>query len=461
MRPLIVCAIMLVAACASTTGRPTSPAQAPLIVGVSEVDITPEEPIRLTGYSNRVAPSEGIGQRLWAKALAFGDGRQAGVLMTVDLIGVSRALTDEVGRRLEKRGIRRAQLAIAATHTHTGPSLAGVLPFILSAPPPPDQQMVIERYTHQLTKKLEHVAEMALSDRRPSTVAWGQGRAGFAANRRVLKDGRWVGFGINPAGSIDHDLPILAVRALDGRLRAVLVSYACHATTLEGKNNVIHGDWPGTAKELIQQRHPGAIALIALGAGADANPNPRGGGLPDVERNAREIADEVDRLLTTPLRPILGAPLGRLRWIDLTFATVPTRAELEEQARHTGSERLFARSMIQRLDRGESIPRTVPYPIQTWTFGDALTVVFLGGEVVADYGLRLKRELDATRLWVNAYSNDVAFYVASKRMIPEGGYEVDRSMIFYGQPGPLAEETEDQIIQAVKELAPAARKPAK
>ena len=61
-------------------------------------------------------------------------------------------------------------------------------------------------------------------------------------------------------------------------------------------------------------------------------------------------------------------------------------------------------------------------------------MVFLAGEVVADYGLRLKRELDPARLWVNAYSNDVAFYVASKRLIPEGGYEVDRSMVFYGQP---------------------------
>ena len=53
---------------------------------------------------------------------------------------------------------------------------------------------------------------------------------------------------------------------------------------------------------------------------------------------------------------------------------------------------------------------------------------------------------------MNAYSNDVAFYVASKRVIPEGGYEVDRSMIFYGQPGPLAEDTEDQIVRVVRSL---------
>jgi hypothetical protein len=110
--------------------------------------------------------------------------------------------------------------------------------------------------------------------------------------------------------------------------------------------------------------------------------------------------------------------------------------------------------VLARLDRGERIPQTVPYPVQTWTFGDSLAMVFLGGEVVADYSLRLKRELDGSRLWVNAYSNDVAFYVASRRMIPEGGYEVVSSMVYYGQPGPLAEGTEDQIVRTVHELLP-------
>jgi hypothetical protein len=81
-------------------------------------------------------------------------------------------------------------------------------------------------------------------------------------------------------------------------------------------------------------------------------------------------------------------------------------------------------------------------------------MIFLGGEVVADYGLRLKSELDRTRLWINAYSNDVAFYVASKRMIAEGGYEVVGSMVYYGHPAPLAESTEDSIVRAVRELLP-------
>ena len=443
--------------CASAAPSRTPGPAADILVGVSAIDITPDEPIRLTGYGNRSAPTSDIRQRLSAKALAFGGARsRPSVLITSDLIGVPRHVSDELARRLEPAGIRREQLAVTATHTHTGPMLAGTLPFIFGTPIPPEHQAASDRYTKQLVDKLDKVAREALANRRPAQVSFSQGRAGFAMNRRVLKDGKWTAFGITPGGAVDHDLPILAVRELDGRLRALLANYACHATTLEGRDNFVHGDWPGAAQALIEARHPGAVAMIAIGTGADSNPNPRGGGLPDVERHAREVADEVDRLLSAPARRVTAAPAGRFRVIDLPFSTIPGQQEWEQRAVKTDAVGLHARAMAARLARGERIPVSTPYPVQVWTFADDLAMVFLAGEVVADYGLRLKRELDPSRLWVNAYTNDVAFYVASRRMIPEGGYEVDRSMVYYGQPAPFAPETEDTIITAVLALVPRA-----
>ena len=439
--------------CASSpAARRSQGASGVIPVGVAEIDITPKEAIRLTGYGNREQPTDDVRQRLWARALAFGDEAPA-VLIAVDLIGVPRAVTEEVARRLGKT-LRREQFAVSATHTHTGPSLSGVLPYIFNVPASAQQQRVIDSYTSALVTQLERVARGALDDRRPARVSWSQGRVGFAANRRLIKDGKWTGFGVTPGGPVDHDMPMLAVHGTDGALRAVFVSYACHATTLEGRDNFVHGDWPGVAKELIQQRHPGARALVAAGTGADSNPNPRGGGLPDVQRNAAAIADEVDRLLAAPMRPLTEAPRGRLSTIDLRLAALPTRQQWEEWARKKTPEGFQAQAMLAQLDRGERVATTAPYPIQAWWFGDSLGMVFLAGEVVADYGLRLKRELDPSRLWVNAYSNDVGFYVASKRLIPEGGYEVDRSMVYYGQPARLADDTEDRIIATVHTLLP-------
>jgi neutral ceramidase len=426
-----------------------------VLVGVATIDITPEEPIRLTGYGHRSVPTADIRQRLHAKALAFSDAHgRPSVLITSDLIGVPRHVSDEVARRLASAGVGREQLAVSATHTHTGPMLAGMLPFIFGAPIPPEHRASSERYTRGLIGKLERVAHDAIADRRPARLSWSHGRATFAANRRVLKDGKWVAFGVNPDGPVDHDLPVLAVHEPDGHLRAVLVSYACHATTLEGKDNFVHGDWPGAAQALIEARHPGATALVAIGAGADANPYPRGGGLPDVERHALEVAEQVDRLLSGPMRAVTAPPDGRFRSIALRFSGVPSREEWQRRAATADATGLHARAMLDRLERGERIPGSAAYAIQVWTFSDDLAMVFLAGEVVADYGLRLKRELDGSRVWVNAYTNDVPFYVASRRMIPEGGYEVDRSMVYYGQPAPLAPQTEDEIIRTVLDLVP-------
>ncbi len=164
-------------------------------VGAAAVDITPTEAIRLTGYGNREQPTEDVRQRLWAKALAFGDDRSPSILIAVDLIGVPRAVTEEVSRRLGN-AVRREQFVICATHTHTGPSLAGVLPYIFNVPVSAPQQQVVDSYTSTLVSQLERVARAALADRRPSRVSWSQGRAGFAANRRVIKDGKWTGFGV-------------------------------------------------------------------------------------------------------------------------------------------------------------------------------------------------------------------------------------------------------------------------
>jgi Neutral/alkaline non-lysosomal ceramidase, N-terminal len=452
----LLCLILLVAGACASAPPATDPSGPTIAVGVAVIDITPDEPIRLTGYGNRVAPASEIRQRLWAKALAVGAG-DAGpsILLTTDLIGLPRAVTEEVGRRLKSARIEQAQLALTSTHTHTGPSLAGVLPFILSTPVTPDQQEVIERYTKNLVDKLERVARAALADRRPARLEWTRGTARFAANRRVLKDGKWTAFGINPDGPVDFDFPMLVIRDTDYSPRAVLVSYACHATTLSGSDNFVHGDWPGAAQALIQQRHPRVIAMVTAATGADSNPNPRGNGLVDVDSHGEEVANEVDRLLASgKFQQLAAAPIGRLRWLTLQLAALPTRVQWEEQAKATGSTGLFARAMLDRLNRGEQLPSTVEYPVQTWTFGERLAMVFLGGEVVADYGLRLKKELDGARLWVNAYSNDVSFYVASRRLIPEGGYEVDGSMVYYGHPGRLADGTEDQIVSAVRELLP-------
>ncbi len=71
-----------------------------------------------------------------------------------------------------------------------------------------------------------------------------------------------------------------------------------------------------------------------------------------------------------------------------------------------------------------------------------------------DYSKRLKRTLGKDRpLWVTAYANDVMAYIPSLRVLREGGYEADSSMIYYGQPTKWSTTIEEMIVEKVKELA--------
>lgn len=429
-------------------------------VGVARVDITPEGPIRLAGYGGRASESEGVLQPLWAKALAFGsDERGPSLLITVDLIGIPGHITEKVARRLsEKTGITPSQLVITSSHTHTGPEVGNLLNHF-GKPMPPEELGSIVRYQDELTDKLEQLALQALQDRSPALVAWGQGEVGFAVNRRKLEKGKWIGFGVVPEGPVDHSMPLLRVTDPNSEtLRAVLVNYACHGTTLGGDINKIHGDWIGEAQRIIEKRHPGATALVSIGAGGDANPEPRTE-LEYTTQHGQKIADEVDRLLNSTLRQIRTLPAGKLRKVDLPFSNIPTTQELVEQTSANGSEGYYAHLALDRIARGEPVPTSLSYPIQTWTFGDDLAMIFLAGEVVVDYSLRLKEELEPDRVWVTAYANDVPSYIPSRRVIREGGYEAEYSQYSYDRPSPYVDDIEDLIVGTVYYMLPDPWKP--
>jgi hypothetical protein len=169
---------------------PAAEEDATRAVGVAKIDITPNYAVRLSGYGNRREESEGVEQRIWAKALAFGsDTEGPAVLVTVDNCGIPDAMREELVARLAKAGIKPERFAICFSHTHCGPCLAGALVNIFSSDVPPEHQSRIDRYTRELTDKIEQVALAALADRKPARLSWSVGSASFARNRRVAWGG--------------------------------------------------------------------------------------------------------------------------------------------------------------------------------------------------------------------------------------------------------------------------------
>jgi putative membrane-bound dehydrogenase-like protein len=414
-------------------------------VGAAKVDVTPGYPIRLNGFGGRRDESEGITQRIWAKALAISAGGESPIVMiTLDSLGVRESMVDEVARRLkEKAGVDREQLVVAFSHSHTTPKLVNVCDTIFSTPIPPEHQAHIDQYTAELTDLLEEVALKAIADRKPSTLSWAVGKVTFAKNRRT------------EGGPVDHDLPMLVVKSADdGAVRAIYVTYACHCVTLS--DNKISGDWAGYAQEAIERTHRGVIALVSIGCGSDSNPTSgvTGANTAAAADQGAQISDEVDRLLGGALKPVTGPIFAALSHIDIPLNPVPSKEELEKIAAAGGPAGYNATYQLEKLNRGEELQAKLDYPIQTFAFGDSLAMVYLAGEVCVDYSLRLKSELDPERVWMHGYSNDFCAYIPSERLLKEGGYGGGAEVVYFALPNTLATGVEEKIISKVHEQVP-------
>ncbi|MGC8794074.1 MAG: neutral/alkaline non-lysosomal ceramidase N-terminal domain-containing protein [Bryobacteraceae bacterium] len=430
-------AIALLAALGSQAAEPAWKA------GVARAAITPREPIWLAGYAARTKPSEGVLTDIWAKALALQDGSGAtSVLVSVEILGFSREMSAEIARRaLERYKLPRERLILSATHTHSAPVTASLLQ---PAYPLDDaQRETIRCYTSWLLDQVTDVIGRAIADLAPARLEFEQGLAGFAVNRRR------VGARARP-GPVDHDVPVLAVRAPDGKLRAVLFGYACHPTVLA--DYVINGDYAGFAQQALESEYPGATAIFVLNTAADANPLPRRS-VELARIYGRILAAAVREVLNGKMKPVEGPLRAALEYVDLPFQDPPSREQLTAALQDRDAmHRRWARLMLETLDREGRLPASYPCPVQVWQFRPSLTIIVLAGEVVVDYALRFKSQFGWDDTWVVGYSNDVFAYIPSLRVLREGGYEGGGAMIAYGQPAPFRESVEEIIAAKVQEL---------
>ena len=418
-------------------------------VGVAKVEITPTEPVWMAGYASRDHPAEGAIHPLWAKALAIADGRgKKVIILTTDLIGMVRPLSDAVGDRIRKTtGIGRERIVINSSHTHCGPVVLGCAEVAHAMN---DEQLgKVGAYTGELQDKLVVVVEQAVQRMKLAKLSYGVGEAKFAINRRTKRESGFV-ISPNSDGPVDHGVPVLRVGDENGRMVAVLFGYACHNTTTSVYQ--INGDYAGFAQIALEKSHPGVTALFMIGCGADSNPEPRGK-LSMAEDHGRELAAAVDRVLTEQMTDVSGPLAVAFGRVDLPFVDPPDAAGIKrlEDEGNVYQQRL-AKLLSKRLAENGSLDSSYPCPVHVVRFGNDLSMVAIAGEVVVDYVVRLRRELDDDRLWVAGYSNEVFAYLPSERILVEGGYEGAGAMVYFGWHGPFKPGVEDLVVGLTKEL---------
>ena len=233
-------------------------------------------------------------------------------------------------------------------------------------------------------------------------------------------------------------------------MRAIVFGYACHCTVLAFYQ--FCGDYAGFAQIALEKAIPGPRRCSSPAAGPTRTPCRAGrSSSPSVRRAARRSrrsaslggSDAADRRGRSPRRTRRST--SRSARCRPASRSRPTRSR-----RRSPSPTAPGSCSRPSIPTGHLAP-TYPYPVQVWRLGD-LTWVFLGGEVVVDYSLRLKRNLGSSHTWVSGYCNDVMAYIPSLRVLKEGGYEGATAMIYYGLPASWSTDVETQIVDTVDRL---------
>jgi hypothetical protein len=334
-------------------------------------------------------------------------------------------------RLFEELLIEPANLIFALSHTHSAPPLMDAEESLPGA-------NLHRLWMQQLFESTVRTVRQAMECRFLGTIEWHPGRCGLAANRDLPDPDaarQRVVCGYNPDGNPDDALLVGRVTDAAGHIRATLVNYACHPTTLAWENAAISPDYVGAMRETVQLATY-APALFLLGNCGELAPRYQYVGDPEVaDRHGRELGYAALATLNGMEPP--GTQLGYAKvvesgaalavWkhepsepshqlramrtpVDLPLKDWPSAEELEKQrlacTDRTLEERL-RRKLNIRLGVGDG--PSFKLPIYTWRIGDAV-LVGCCCEPYSTLQQELRRRFpDATILCMNLINGSIGY----------------------------------------------------
>jgi neutral ceramidase len=189
---------------------------------------------------------------------------------------------------------------------------------------------------------------------------YGAGEVDFAVNRREFNKG--TAFDSVSIPAVPWIVPCLCdpCASPDGKVRAVMVGYACHNTTLTAEFNQLSGDYAGFAQEAIEKSHPGATAMFMMLVRRRSESEPRST-LDLARQHGASLAGEVDRIMGGKLIPLAGPIRSAFEVTELDFAP-HTREQFEEELNSTNPS-VVRRAQAMLKAYNERLPvRRTPYP---------------------------------------------------------------------------------------------------
>jgi neutral ceramidase len=434
--------------------------------GAFAIDITPTWfPVLVSGGSVERGATEAV-DPLHARCLVLDDGQTQLAIVVVDTLLIPCPMMDEIKQSANRKtGIPVDRMLISATHTHTAPSVYGVLGT--------DRD---DAYAEFLPGKVVEGIERAYRNLAPARIGWAMGAdptnvfcrrflmkpgtartnpfTGNENDRAQMNPGHQNPNAIARTGPADPEVAVVSIQTREGRPLALVSNYSTHYAG----STAVSADYFGVFCTEIEKRigaenfDPPFVAMLSNGTSGDANCH-------DFIRPRREF----DRF--TVGRDVAEAAFQAYQtiqyydWVPLVMDQAPMTLGVRKP---TAEEVQEARPVVESLPDGK--PRTWPeiYARETlildqWPDTREITlqairigqlgITALPNEVYGSTGLWLKAESPLKPIFNVSVANGYAGYLPPPGQHKLGGYTTWRARSSF-----LEEEAEPKIVARLLEM---------
>ncbi|MGM0215283.1 hypothetical protein [Enterococcus sp. AZ109] len=428
--------------------------------GYSETDITPDRPTdtELIGFNRPENHAKSILHPLKAQALVFRSGKLTCCILTVDSIGITTALTDQLREKIaNKLHCLRENVMVCYSHTHSAPDAAANH----------------GNYFQSILPKIIAAVETAYETTFPIKAAWGIAKNTIGINRR------------KGSSVVEHRLGVLKIsNALTNKTELLLLRVTAHPNVLTADNYLISSDYFGVTRNLLEKEYSCKV-LMTQGAAGNIRSKFRQRNADALEEDPfefekklskkvkqtlfeeslaalRKNAEEIARSVNVIWDKLQTEEVYRLRMFSHTqtfYTDVPTLekaqlivTEAEKEAGIAGGDWF---NEVKRLRAAGIIRQSTTREIQFFALNDGC-LCGVPDEPMCEIAIAVRQKAKDNLLFFGGYTNGYEGYLANDLEYDRGGYEVLWSNLvyykFYDRLMPFNRDTADELSSFVADI---------
>lgn len=271
-----------------------------VLLGFSEVDITPSFNVQTIGFNRKDNLSRGVLHKLFSQISIWICDEEKCYVLTIDHIGFSceesNMLRDDVANKLE---VNRDKVMLCFSHTHSSPNIS-----------------IEKEYFSFLRKQV--ILGVSESEKKfaPIKAVWGKTEADIGINRR------------DEHGVLDRRVGVLKIVDADTEnLRLLILRVTAHGNVLLSDNYLLSSDFIGVTRKSLEERYN---CKVMITQGASGNIKPKySGSLEALDKMALEINKAIEAYIEK-LKPHRIEKLFMFSQTETFFADVPTLERAKE-----------------------------------------------------------------------------------------------------------------------------------